>query len=318
MIELAVTDEEAAAAAGQIVSDLDSAAARRREVDELAARLLAPPMPPEDPEASRQLGDHHSALDELAATITAAGGSSVLTHRSPWSSELIHLKDRIDLSPLWRMPRLHVFGTSDYKWGWTWQISLRLQPTTDLLQDVLEQSETYNVATGHVHADHRLSDHESEVKSFVGFPFVPSVSVGYINVRPYFQYTVEGFVDVQYTGHWPDPSKDEARSYTYGQIYVTSTDANGGDARYEGPVWTRSSFQSAKPGDFHTFLTSGALTVSDGFVQDALVINSRKYVVWVGCYGWAWSKIVPRLATSQVQAVLDATIPFVVVEERPL
>jgi hypothetical protein len=39
---------------------------------------------------------------------------------------------------------------------------------------------------------------------------------------------------------------------------------------------------------------------------------------WVGCYRWAWSKIVPRLATSQVQAVLDATIPFVVVEERPL
>ncbi len=309
-------DHWAAVGAQLLMSEFDSGAERAHQLSAATARLLPEVVREEESGAAERVQEHHRALDELAAVSAGAGGR-VMTHRSPWSQELSAIKDRLDLTPYLHWPRLYLKGTSDYRWGWTWRTSLELQPTTDLLQNVLQQSASYDVATGKVFVEHRLSDHESEVKAFVGFPFVPSVSVGYINVRPYYQFGVDGYVDVDGSGAWSS-SADRARSYTYAQIYVTSTDASGGDARFEGPVWSRSSYDHAGPGVGSSFSHSGVLTVGDGLVIDALVISARRYVVWVGCYAWAWSKIIPRVATSQVQAKIDGSVPFVVVEERPL
>lgn len=259
--------------------------------------------------------DRHQRYDRLAEVVDGRDVSHRRAHLSPLTD--------VTEAVRWRLtelvaPRLRIFGTSDYTVGWTWASDQRFQATTDLLQDVLEQQATFDLPTGAVHLRHRLSNHRSELKSLIGFPYRPGLAVGYADIRPYFRYSVGGYVDALDTAHWPGGTADRCRSYTFGQVYLTSTAADGTDARAEGPVQVRSSYHPAVQGSSEGFRTDGVLTVGDGLRLEALVISSRSYYVWVGAYAWAWSQIVPRLATSQVLAVEDASVPFVVVEERPI
>ncbi|GGM00831.1 hypothetical protein [Nakamurella endophytica] len=269
----------------------------------------------DDPRALAEVGARHERYDGMARLVDARDLDRLRTHHSP----LLDVTDALR-GGLHRLdaPRLRVFGTSDYRYGWTWRSDHRFQDTTDLLQDTLEQDESYDLARGTVHLRHRLSNHRSEIKSFLGFPYRPNLAVGYADIRPYFRYSVGGWVDALDTLHWPGGTADRCRSYTYGEIYLTSTAADGSDARTEGPVRVRSTYDAASQGSFHSIGTDGVLTVGDGLHLEAVVIDSRSYIVWVGAYAWAWSRIVPRLATSQVLAVDDASVPFVVVEERPI
>lgn len=257
----------------------------------------------------------HRRYDAVAAAVDARDAGRLLSHASP----LLDVTDALQrhLHEL-AAPRLRVFGTSDYRHGWTWKADAHFQDTTDLLQDVLEQQASFDLGTGRVHLRHRVSNHRSQVKSLIGFPYRPTLPVGYADIRPYFRYSVTGHVDAQDTAHWPGGSADRCRSYTYGQLYLTSTAADGSDPRVEGLAQVRSTYHSASQGSYEGFSTDGVLTVTDGLHLEAIVLSSRSYYVWVGAYAWAWSQIVPRLATSQVLAVDEAATPFVVVEERPI
>lgn len=268
-----------------------------------------------DDRAWKEVGTRHERYDQITRMLDARDMEPLRKHHSP----LLDVTEALR----WQLhqlvsPRLRMFGTADYTFGWTWKTDSRYQPTTDLLQDVLEQEMTFSLSTGTVHLRHRLSNHRSEIKSLLGFPYKPNLSVGYADIRPYFRYSVSGYVNAMGTGHWPGGTADRCRSYTYGQVYLTSTAADGSDARVEGPIRVRSSYHPAVQGSYEGFSTDGVLTVGDGLRLEALVIASRSYVVWVGAYAWAWSQIVPRLATSQVLAVDDASVPFVVIEERPI
>lgn len=317
------TDQDQGASAGieLITADLDREARLSSDTRLLAAKIMERPTKVhDDPVAMARLERHHRGLDEFAARLAedAPPGNQVMTHRSPYDrDQLAQLTDAIHHVRA-TQPRLHVFGATDYRWGWTWKASHQLQPTTDLLQNVLAQDASFSVEQGTAHIDHRVTDWSSELKSLVGFPFTPTVSVGYISIRPYVQYAANGVVDVDSSTAWPDGYHDRARSYVYGQIYLTSTDASGQDARYEGPVTTRASYHHESIGAFAPFNDSGALTVGDGLALEALVLDTRRYVVWVGAYAWAWSAIIPRMATSQASATVDCRMPFTVVEERPL
>ncbi len=292
---------------------LDRAARDTADLDRLAItddRDL-----PVDDRARTQVGARHERYDRMARLIDGRDLAPLRTHQSP----LLDVQDalRRHLHEL-AAPRLRIFGTSDYRHGWTWRSDSSLQPTTDLRQDVLEQEATYDLSTGRVHLRHRLSNHRSDIKALIGFPYQPRLPVGYADIRPYFHYSVGGYVDASDTGHWPGGNADRCRSFTYGQLYLTSTAADGSDARVEGPVSIRSTFDAATQGAFYGVAEDGVLTVGDGLRLEAIVIDTRSYIVWTGAWASAWSQIVPRLATSQVLAVDDASVPFVVVEEKPI
>lgn len=312
-----IDDSVAIASADLIREDIERSARIVGETATMAHELLPGPSIESDPEQASQIRSYHGGLDAITERMRAGipDITTLRNHRLPFSSELLEIGPYHSHFQHW--PKLHFFGVTDYRWGWISKSSTPGLPTPDLNQTVLQQNTSFSVSQGTVHVDHRISNGHANTRSYVGFPFTPGVTVGKISVRPYFHFTDSGFVSVDWSTGWTD-GYDKVRAYQYGEIFVTSVDAAGGDSRYEGPARARASYHHATQGTFGNFHEENGLDVRDGLVLESWVVKTRRYIVWVGCHAWSWSKIIPARASSQAFVNLDCSIPFVVVEEWPV
>lgn len=311
------TDDDAlTAGVCMLKAQADANMHRQQMLNQLMAGLHPQPQVEVDPEDEARLRSRHLKLDEIATKLhdESERGAWLMTRiPAPLSlSDITRFREHVaPQGPT----KLNIFGA--YTEGFRHESSSGPRaPTTDLLQNVLVQSTNWSTTTGELRVEHRVSNFDSDVRAFVGFPFKPSVSVGFINVRPYLEFEVNGFVDVQASHDWP-LGQYQAAAHAFGIISVTSERSEGGDPRGQSVV-TRAFSASQVGGAGGGIFANGLLTVMDGFALDTPIFNTRKYMIWVGCAGTAFSDIIPRKATSQVHAILDFRIPWVVVEERPI
>lgn len=143
-----------------------------------------------------------------------------------------------------------------------------------------------------------------------GMFFRPRFGDAKISIRPYVQWQISA----SFTGN--DPAA--ARATASLGIYVESWSLDGGgyynDRDHWIPVWS----QNTK--SYMSGLTAGdATTVSDGLATEVLTVSQRKYAIYV--YAYLETSADPRQVHNEVRFVrleVDATVPFVVVEETLL
>jgi hypothetical protein len=143
-----------------------------------------------------------------------------------------------------------------------------------------------------------------------GMFFRPQYGDAKLSIRP----LVQWMTNASFTG--TDPVAASA-SASLG-IYVESWDQSGGghyvDRDLWIPVWsqnTNSYMSNATDG--------GSAGPSDGLAVDMLGVAHRKYAIFV--YAWLETTVGAQQQTNELRFVtidIDATVPYVVVEEQPL
>jgi len=129
-----------------------------------------------------------------------------------------------------------------------------------------------------------------------------------VSIRPYVQW----LTSASFTGTESTPASATANL----GIYVESWQLSGGghfvDRDLWIPVWsqnTQSYMTNAAAG--------GAATVSDGLTTEVLAVTQRKYAIFV--YAYLETSAGPQQQKNELRFVtldIDATIPFVVVQEK--
>lgn len=141
-----------------------------------------------------------------------------------------------------------------------------------------------------------------------GMLFRPMFGDAMINIRPYVQW----LISASFTGTESTPASAIANL----GIYIESWQLSGGghfvDRDLWIPVWSQNT---------QSYLTNatagGAATVSDGLTTDILAVTQRKYAIFV--YAYLETSAAPQQHKNELRFVtldIDATIPYVVVEEK--
>jgi hypothetical protein len=129
-----------------------------------------------------------------------------------------------------------------------------------------------------------------------------------VNVRPYVQW----LTSASFTGTEHAPATANA----YLGIYVESWKESGGDYHVDRDDWIPVWSQSTQ--NFMTNTTAGgAATVGDGLTTKFLAVTQRKYFIFV--YAYIETSAGPQQQKNELRFVtidIDATVPFVVVEEK--
>jgi len=141
-----------------------------------------------------------------------------------------------------------------------------------------------------------------------GMFFRPLFGDAKVSIRPYVQW----LTSASFTGTESTPASATASL----GIYVESWQLSGGghfvDRDFWIPVWsqnTQSYMKNATAG--------GAATVGDGFTTDILAVAQRKYAIYV--YVYLETSADPQQQKNELRFVtldIEATVPFVVVEEK--
>ncbi len=141
-----------------------------------------------------------------------------------------------------------------------------------------------------------------------GMFFIPQFGDAKVSIRPYVQW----LTSASFTGTESAPASAAA----YLGIYVESWARSGGahyvDRDHWVPVWsqnTQSYITNATAG--------GAATVGDGLSTEILTVAQRKYAIFV--YAYLETSAGPQQQKNELRFVtidIDATVPFVVVEEK--
>jgi hypothetical protein len=141
-----------------------------------------------------------------------------------------------------------------------------------------------------------------------GMLFRPMFGDALVSIRPYVQW----LTSASFTGTESAPATAIANL----GIYVESWKQSGGghfvDRDLWLPVWshnTQSYMTNATAG--------GASTISDGLTTDILAVTQRKYAIFV--YAYLETSAGPQQQKNELRFVtldIDATVPYVVVEEK--
>jgi len=141
-----------------------------------------------------------------------------------------------------------------------------------------------------------------------GMLFRPIFGDAMVSIRPYVQW----LTSASFTGTESTPASATANL----GIYVESWQLSGGghfvDRDLWIPVWSQNT---------QSYLTNatagGAATVSDGLTTEILAVKQRKYAIFV--YAYLETSAGPQQQKNELRFVtldIDATIPFVVVQEK--
>jgi len=141
-----------------------------------------------------------------------------------------------------------------------------------------------------------------------GMLFIPQFGDAKVSIRPYVQW----LTSASFTGNDRAPASAAA----YLGIYVESWARSGGlhnvDHDHWIPVWSQNT---------QSYLTNatagGSATVGDGLTADILAVTQRKYAIFV--YTYLETSAGPQQQRNELRFVtidIDATVPYVVVEEK--
>ena len=141
-----------------------------------------------------------------------------------------------------------------------------------------------------------------------GMFFLPQFGDAKVSIRPYVQWVTSA----SFTGNDVAPASAAA----YLGIYVESWALSGGgynvDRDHWIPVWSQNT-QSYMTNT----MAGGAATVADGLATEILAVTQRKYAIYV--YAYLETSAGPQQTRNEVRYVtidIDATVPYVVVEEK--
>jgi hypothetical protein len=141
-----------------------------------------------------------------------------------------------------------------------------------------------------------------------GMFFRPQFGDVFVNIRPYVQW----LTSASFTGTENAPASAVASL----GIFVESWDQSGGgyyvDRDHWIPVWSQNTESYLR-----NLTAGGAATVGDGLAAEILAVTQRKYAIFV--YAYLETSAGPQQQKNELRFVtidIDATIPYVVVEER--
>ena len=141
-----------------------------------------------------------------------------------------------------------------------------------------------------------------------GMLFRPLFGDATISIRPYVQW----LTSASFTGNDSAPASATANL----GIYVESWQVSGGGHFVDRDLWIPVWSQNTQ--SYMTNATAGgAATVSDGLTTDILAVAQRKYAIFV--YAYLETSAGPQQQKNELRFVtidIDATIPYVVVEEK--
>jgi hypothetical protein len=147
-----------------------------------------------------------------------------------------------------------------------------------------------------------------------GMFFVPQsqpfalVGSAKLSIRPYVQW----LTSASFTGNDPAPASAAAHL----GIYVESREANGGLHNVDRDHWITVYSQNTQSYVVNA-TAGGAASVGDGLSTEILAVTHRKYYIFV--YVWLETSADPQQQKNEQRFVtidIDATIPFVVIEEK--
>jgi hypothetical protein len=141
-----------------------------------------------------------------------------------------------------------------------------------------------------------------------GILFRPMFGDAVISIRPYVQW----LTSASFTGTESSPASATANL----GIYVESWPVSGGNHFVDRdlwiPVWTQNTQSFMR-----NVTAGGAATIADGLTTDILAVTQRKYAIFV--YAYLETNAAPQQQKNEQRFVtldIDATIPYVVVEEK--
>ena len=141
-----------------------------------------------------------------------------------------------------------------------------------------------------------------------GLLYRPMFGDAMVNIRPFVQW----LTSASFTGTELTPASAIANL----GIYVESWQLSGGghfvDRDLWIPIWSQNTQSYMR-----NVTAGGAATVSDGLATDILAVAQRKYAIFV--YTWLETSASPQQQKNEQRFVtidIDATIPYVVVEEK--
>ncbi len=141
-----------------------------------------------------------------------------------------------------------------------------------------------------------------------GILFSPQFGDAIISIRPYVQW----LSSASFTGNDNAPASATANL----GIFIESWPKSGGshfvDRDLWIPVWSQNTQSYMR-----NITAGGAANVSDGLTTDILAVTQRKYAIFV--YAWLETSAGPQQQKNEQRFVtldIDATIPYVVVEEK--
>jgi hypothetical protein len=143
-----------------------------------------------------------------------------------------------------------------------------------------------------------------------GILFTPQFGDAIINIRPYVQW----LTSASFTGNDSAPASAIANL----GIYIESWKQSGGghfvDRDLWIPVWSQNTQSYMR-----NLTAGGAANVYDGLTTDILAVTQRKYAIFV--YAYLETSAGPQQQKNEQRFVtldIDATIPYIVVEEKLL
>lgn len=141
-----------------------------------------------------------------------------------------------------------------------------------------------------------------------GLLFLPQFGDAKVSIRPYVQW----LTSASFTGNDSAPASATASLGIYVESWAQSGGLHNVDHDHWIPVWsqnTQSYMTNATAG--------GAATVGDGLAAEILAVAQRKYAIFV--YAYLETSAGPQQQRNEVRFVtldIDATVPYVVVEEK--
>lgn len=141
-----------------------------------------------------------------------------------------------------------------------------------------------------------------------GMHFRPLFGDATVNIRPYVQW----LTNASFTGTESAPASATASLGIYVESWNVSGGGNFVDRDFWIPVWSQNTQ------NYMTNVTAGGgVTGSDGLAIDILTVSQRKYSIFV--YVYLETSAGPQQGKNELRFVtldIDATVPYVVVEEK--
>lgn len=141
-----------------------------------------------------------------------------------------------------------------------------------------------------------------------GMLFRPQFGDAKVSIRPYVQW----FTSASFTGTESAPASATANL----GIFVESRPQSGGEYSVDHDLWIPVWSQNTKSYTTNT-TAGGAATVSDGLATEIIAVTQRKYAIFV--YAYLETSAGPQQQKNELRFVtldIDASVPFVVVEEK--
>jgi hypothetical protein len=154
------------------------------------------------------------------------------------------------------------------------------------------------------------SGQSSHALAGAGLFFMPGFGDAKIIIRPYVQW----LTSASFTGTDPAPASAVAMLGIYVESWAQSGGSYNLDRDHFIPVWSQNTtgYMVQTPG-------AGSASVGDGLSTEVLAVGHRKYAIYV--YAYLETSAAPPQAKNELRYVgidIDATVPYVVVDEKPL